>query len=87
MNLELKDLAQEAFLSTKTGKKVHIVAYEPPGVDRLGAKLYFPRRLPDESDLVTPMDNELRFETRVEGQKIEAKFDLRKLAYKGRLET
>ena len=86
MNLQLSDLAPVTFLSTRTGKKTPIVRYEPPGVDHLGAKFHFARQLPDGSPFVTPDDKELRFESKIDGKKIEAKFDLKKLICKGKLE-
>jgi len=79
-------LAPDTSLSTKTGKKMPFVRYEPPGQDDLGAKFYFSRKLPDGSPRVTMDDKELRFETRIEGKRVRAKFNLKKLAYRDRLQ-
>jgi len=84
--VRFEDLAEKTQLSTKTGKTIHLVRYEPPGMDMLGAKFYFPRHLPDGSPAVTRGDRELRFETEIDGRKIRAKFDLKKMLYLGYLE-
>jgi hypothetical protein len=86
MTLQLSDVAGETFLSTETGRRVEILRYDRPSLDMLGAKLYFPRTLPDGRPLITNRDRELRFETRVGGKRIKAKFDLKKMKYKGKLE-
>ena len=65
LNLRTSDLADNTFLSTKTGKRVYLIRYEPPGQDGLGAKYYFPRRLKDGTPVVAPQDREVRFQTRV----------------------
>jgi hypothetical protein len=85
-SLELSDLVKATLLSTKNGEKTPLVRYEQPAGDNLGAKFYFPRLLPDGHPFVTLKDEELRFETRVGGKKIVAKFDLKKLIYQGKLE-
>ncbi|HYK88429.1 MAG TPA: hypothetical protein VE398_06645 [Acidobacteriota bacterium] len=86
MDLQLPDLARVTSLSTKTGKKPHLVRYEQPGLDSLGAKFYFPRLLSDGRPFVTLRDKEPRFETKIGGKKIKVKFDLKKLVYLGRLQ-
>jgi hypothetical protein len=85
-NLSLPSLSGVTSLSTKTGKRVKLVQFELPGADNLGAKFYFPRRLPDGSLFVTPADKELRFETEIDGKKVKAKFNLDKLVSMGKLE-
>jgi len=84
--LKFADLEETTILSTRTGKQIPLIRYDPPGMDGLGAKLYFPRHLPDGSPCVTVNDKELRFETKINGKKIKGKFDLKKLIYKGKLE-
>ena len=64
-NLQTTNLAANTFLSTKTGKRVYLFRYEPPGKDGLGAKFFFPRKLADGSPFVTLEDKELRFETKL----------------------
>jgi hypothetical protein len=70
-----------------TGKRLKVFDYIPPGADRLGAKILFQRILPDGTPFIAPGDKELRFETRINKMKIKVKFDLRKMLYKGKLET
>lgn len=86
MALQLPDLLRETFLSTQTGRRVEILRYDRPSLDMLGAKLYFSRTLPDGRPLITDKDRELRFETRINGKSIKAKFDLKKMRYKRKLE-
>ncbi len=86
MPLTLSDLEKLTFLAINEARKLHLVRYDPPGLDGLGAKFYFPRTLPDGSPFVQPGDKELRFETRIDGGRIKVKFDLRKMMYKGKLE-
>ena len=80
------DLQSHTFLASGRDGRVSAVHYEPPHSDWLGAKFYFPRYLPGGTPLITAKDKELKFETRIGGRKIKAKFDLRKLQYKGTLE-
>ncbi len=63
--LSTPDLAANTSLTTKTGKRVYLALYEPPGQDGLGAKYYFPRKLEDGTPLVAPEDGEVRFETSI----------------------
>jgi len=65
MNLRTPDLTSNASLATKTGKKVFLVHYEPPGKDGLGAKLFFPRNMPDGTPFVTAEDEEVRFQMEI----------------------
>lgn len=85
-DLPLSDLTDHTFLSTDSGRKVRIVRFEPSSYDRLGAKFYFPRHLPTGENLVTPRDKVLHFRTNIDGKRIKADFDLRKLLYNGKLE-
>jgi len=80
------DLVPVTFLSTKTGKRMVLRHYLPPGKDGLGAKFFFSRTTSDGTASVVMEDKELRFETRIKGKKIEVKFDLSKLVYQGKLE-
>ncbi len=65
MKLASSSLAANTFLATSTGRKVFLSRYDPPGQDGLGAKYYFPRKLPDGTPLITPADKEIRFETMI----------------------
>jgi len=85
-NVSQSDLMPVTFLSTKTGKRMVLCDYLSPGKDGLGAKFFFFRTAPDGTPSVGMEDKELRFETRIKGKKIEAKFDLSKLVYQGKLE-
>ncbi len=63
LKLSTPDLTANTFLATKTGKRVYLVRYDPPGRDGLGAKYYFPRFMEDGRPFVTVDDAEVRFET------------------------
>jgi hypothetical protein len=86
MGLQLSDWLGNTFLSTSHGKRAGIVRYDPPALDLLGAKFYFPRRVSDGTGLIGNRDTELLFETRIGGRHVRVKFDLRKMMYKGKLE-
>lgn len=63
LKLSTPELTTNTFLATKTGKRVYLVRYDPPGRDGLGAKYYFPRFMEDGRPFVTVDDGEVRFET------------------------
>ncbi len=86
MSLQLSDLKETTFLLTKTGKRIPLADYQRPGLDGWGAKFYFPRSNPDGSPSVSVEDKELRFESSIGERRIEAKFKLKKLLYKGKLD-
>jgi hypothetical protein len=65
MKLSTPSLASTTFLATKTGKRVYLTRYDPPGKDGLGAKFYFPRTTEDGRPFVTAEDREVRFETMI----------------------
>jgi len=85
-DLDFSRVTAETSLGTSSGKKVAILSFVPPGPDRLGAKLYFARALPDGTPLIAAKDKELVFETCLNGSRIKTKFDLKRMAYKGKLE-
>jgi hypothetical protein len=85
-NIDSAKLLKDTTLSTDNAKHVKLFRYEPPGTDGLGAKFYFPRTLPNGVSLVTSNDRELVFETRINRKKIRARFDLRKMISRGKLE-
>jgi hypothetical protein len=76
----------ETVLFTDRGKRVHLLRYMPPGADCFGARYYFPRLLPTGAPLITENDKELRFETRINDHPVKARFDLRRMKYKGKPE-
>jgi hypothetical protein len=86
MRLRSSDLTGCTFLSTKNGKRVPVIRYDPPAMDALGGRFQFSRKLPDGTPFVTPGDKELQFETCINGKQVKVKFDLRKMIYKGKLE-
>ncbi len=86
MSLALPDLKETTFLLTKSGKRIELAGYQRPGLDGWGAKFYFPRSSVDGSPSVSVEDKELRFECSVGERRIEAKFKLKNLLYKGKLE-
>jgi len=65
LKLRTTELTNNTLLATKTGKRVYLTHYQPPGEDGMGAKFYFPRTLPDGRPLVTTDDREIRFETTI----------------------
>ena len=65
MRLSTPALTTNTFLATKTGKRVYLAKYEPPGQDGLGARFYFPRLLENGTPLITARDTEVRFETTI----------------------
>ncbi len=65
MKLSTPDLVSNTFLATRTGKRVYLERYEPPGKDGLGAKYYFPRRMEDGTSVALESDREVRFETAI----------------------
>ncbi len=79
-------LKKNTRLFTSAGKSVSLLEYKPPGRDWSGARFYFSRSLPDGRPLVTSADEELSFETFMNGRKIKARFELRKMLYRGKLE-
>ena len=85
IEIHMEDVKSTTTLSTTTGSQVRLIQYDPPGMDMLGAKFYFPRTLPDGRPLIGHGDKELRFETRINGKSVKVRFDLRKMIYKGKL--
>ncbi|MFH1572599.1 MAG: hypothetical protein ABIG68_01370 [Acidobacteriota bacterium] len=65
MKLSTPNLTSNTFLATKTGKRVYLTRYEPPGQDGMGAKFYFPRTMEDGTPFVGIEDREIRFETQI----------------------
>ncbi|MBZ5496407.1 MAG: hypothetical protein LAP85_08390 [Acidobacteriia bacterium] len=84
--IQQSDFLSVTFLSTRTGKHIALDHYLPPGKDGLGAKFFFPRTTRDGTPSIVKEDKELRFETRIKGKRIQAKFDLAKLSYQSKLE-
>jgi len=84
--IDASKLISGTSLRTNTGKRIKIDHYEPPGKDKLGAKLFFKRKLPDGTPFIADDDKELRFETRLGERKVKVKFDLTKMMYQGVLE-
>lgn len=85
-NSNLSAFANNTFLQTKTGKKVFINRFEPPDERGLGARLYFPRRLPDGEPLATVEDEQLLFQTDGLREQIRQWFSLRPMVFEGQLE-
>ena len=65
MKLSTPALITNTFLATKTGKRVYLTRYEPPGPDGLGARFYFPRLMEDGTPFASIGDTEVRFETAI----------------------
>jgi hypothetical protein len=84
--VDVSELLKSTSLATNTGKRAMLSRYEPPGADRLGAKFYFPRTLPDGTPLLRAGDKELVFEAQINKTRIKGKFDLGKMVSRGKLE-
>ena len=84
--IDASKLVADAGLETDSGKRIDIFGYEPPGKDRLGAKFFFKRKLPDGSPFIADGDRKLLFETGLNDRKLKVTFDLKKMKYKGKLE-
>lgn len=80
------EFIKNTFLLIGAKRRIPLSHYESPEKDRLGAKFFFPRFLPNGNRLVAVEDEELQFETRIQGKTITAKFNLREMIYKGKLE-
>jgi len=80
------DLHPPTTLSTDTGKQVRLARFIPPDKHELGALFYFPRTLQNGTPLVSANDRELRFKATVQGNVLTAKFNLKKMTYKDKLE-
>jgi hypothetical protein len=86
-NVDLSKIYADTSLSVSAGRRVDLVRYNPPDADRLGAKFFFPRNLPDGTSFIRTDDKELWFKTRLNGVNVRVKFNLDKMSYKGRVET
>jgi hypothetical protein len=92
--LETADLAENTFLFADGGKKVPLRAYNHLGENGYGVAFLFPRNLPDGMPLVAAGNKEIRFESVIPLPKdkspelrsipIKAKWDSRKMIYKGK---
>jgi hypothetical protein len=85
-NIQPSELANNTFLSIGGKKRLPMSHYQPPQRDRLGAKIFFPRFLPNGTPSIAVEDEELQFETWIQGQRISGKFNLREMVYKDKLE-
>lgn len=85
-NSNLSAFANNTFLQTKTGRKVFIRRFEPPDERGLGARLYFPRRLPDGQPLATLEDEQILFQTDGLREQIRQWFKLEPMVFEGQLE-
>jgi len=75
--LDRSKLAADTSLKTDTGKRITLLDYLPP-TNHSPATFIFSRNLPDGTSFISPVDKELRFETRLNKRKITIKIDLRK---------
>ncbi len=92
--LQTADLAEDTFLLADGGKKVSLSAYNSLGENGYGVTFIFPRNLPDGRPLVAAGNKEIRFESVIPLPKdkspelrnipIKAKWDSRKMIYKGK---
>jgi len=85
-NTQPSELANNTFLLGGEKKRIRMSHYQPPRRDRLGAKIFFPRFLPDGKPSVAVEDEQLQFETWIQGKKIIGEFNLREMIYKDKLE-
>ncbi len=80
------EMVKYTFLSVGAKKRISLSQYESPQRDRLGAKFFFPRFFPNGKPAVAVEDEELQFETRIQGKTVTAKFNLKEMIYKDKLE-
>jgi hypothetical protein len=93
-NFKTADLVNQVALASDGGRKVPLTEYSALGENGYGYKFVFPRSLPDGRALVEPGSKELRFDLTIrvpEEQSelgkiaVNAKWDVRKMLYLGRL--
>ncbi len=84
---EFSKMVSNAVLETNTGKRIKPVAFAAPG-RKAGEELqlFFERKLPDGTFFIGAGDKELRFISRLSDRTIKAKFPLKKMMYRGKLE-
>jgi hypothetical protein len=80
------DLSSPTTLSTNTGKQVRMARFVPPDKHQLGALFYFPRTLRNGTSLIAEGDKELQFKAIVHGKDLTARFSLKKMTYRDKLE-
>jgi hypothetical protein len=85
-NAQPSEFIKNTYLLIGAKRRIPLSHYESPGKDRLGAKFFFPRFFPNGNRSVAVEDEELQFETRIQGEKITAKFNLKEMIYKDKLE-
>lgn len=85
-NVQRSELIQNTFLLAGEKRRIQLSHFKHPQNDRLGAKYYFPRLQPNGLPSITVEDEELQFETRIQGKTVTAKFNLKEMIYKNKLE-
>lgn len=85
-NAQQSELIKNTFLLAGEKRHIPLSHYESPQKDRLGAKFFFPRFLQNGNPSVAVEDEGLQFVTRILGKNITAKFNLKEMIYKDRLE-
>ena len=85
-NVQRSELIKNTFLLAGKKRRIPLSHFKPPQNDRLGAKFYFPRLQPNGLPSITVEDEELQFETRIQGKTVTAKFNLKEMIYQDKLE-
>ena len=84
--LKAADLADKVYLERKDGKRLPLMDYKPPVADDMGGKFIFAREL-DGGPFLTPESDSVKFVINLAGNlKFNAKFEVSKMAYNGKLE-
>ena len=85
-NAPESELIKNTFLLAEGERRISLSRFQPPKNDRLGAKFYFARFQLNGLPSVTDEDEVLQFETRIQGKEVTAKFNLKEMLYKDKLE-
>lgn len=84
--LKAADLVNKVYIERKDGKRLQLLDYKAPVADDMGGKFVFERNL-DGSPFLTSDSGSLRFVLDLSGNlKLNAKFDVSKMTYNGKLE-
>jgi hypothetical protein len=86
MRLKTADVAEKAYLERKDGKRLPLMEYKAPVNDDMGGKFIFARTL-DGEPFLNPESGSVKFVLNLSGNlKLNARFDVAKMMYDGKLE-
>ncbi len=86
MMLKTADVAEKVYLERKDGKRLALIEYKTPVNDDMGGKFVFPRTLDGEAFLTEASDSVKFVLNLPDNLKLNAKFDVKKMMYDGKLE-